>query len=316
MEQRESHAACAVVGGANVDITARAFAPLLQGDSNPGRLRFSLGGVGRNIAHNLSLLGVQTQLVTALGADELGSRIVNSCHLNGISLAGSLRLEDAATSAYLSIGDPEGETALAVADMEICARLTPDALFPALETLCDKPLVVLEANLPEETILWLARNLRVPLYADTVSTPKAPRLQNALGRLHTLKTNRVEAERLSGVAIRDERSLERAAESLLETGLRRVFLTLGSEGVLAAEGRVRLRLRGERVAVQSSTGCGDAFLAGVVWQSLRGGDLETCARAGLAAAELTLASDEAVNPAMSPENIQSKLSQYRRITHE
>ena len=47
----------AVVGGVNIDVGGRSFAPLVAGDSNPGVIRTSLGGVGRNIAHNLALLG-------------------------------------------------------------------------------------------------------------------------------------------------------------------------------------------------------------------------------------------------------------------
>ena len=46
-----------VVGGVNVDIGGRSFAPLVAQDSNPGTVRLSLGGVGRNIAH-LSLIHI------------------------------------------------------------------------------------------------------------------------------------------------------------------------------------------------------------------------------------------------------------------
>lgn len=42
-----------VAGGTNVDIGGRSYAPLVAGDSNPGRVTVSLGGVGRNIAHDL-----------------------------------------------------------------------------------------------------------------------------------------------------------------------------------------------------------------------------------------------------------------------
>ena len=44
----------AVVGGVNMDIGGQSYAPLIAGDSNPGRVQMSLGGVGRNIAHNMS----------------------------------------------------------------------------------------------------------------------------------------------------------------------------------------------------------------------------------------------------------------------
>ena len=46
-----------VVGGVNMDIGGHPAAPLVMQDSNPGTVGMSLGGVGRNIAHNLSLLG-------------------------------------------------------------------------------------------------------------------------------------------------------------------------------------------------------------------------------------------------------------------
>ena len=49
-----------VCGGVNIDIGAHSFAPLRDRDSNPGRVELSLGGVGRNIAHNMRLLGVPT----------------------------------------------------------------------------------------------------------------------------------------------------------------------------------------------------------------------------------------------------------------
>ena len=67
---------------------------------------------------------------------------------------------------------------------------------------------------------------------------KAPlrrQLKPVLGKLHTLKPNRIEAELLSGVKITDDASLQKAAETLLDTGLHRVFISLGSDGVFAAD---------------------------------------------------------------------------------
>ena len=45
-----------VVGGVNIDIGGRSDKPLVAADSNPGCVSTALGGVGRNIAHNLCLL--------------------------------------------------------------------------------------------------------------------------------------------------------------------------------------------------------------------------------------------------------------------
>ena len=293
----------AVVGGVNIDIGGTARAPLVMGDSNPGAVRFSLGGVGRNIAHNLSLLGVDVRLLTALGEDLWADRIEGSCALLGIDLTGSLIVPGSSTSTYLYLAGPEGDMALAVSDMDIYERLTPAALEPKLPWLRDAQVLVLDANLPAETIAWLCGRVTVPIFADAVSAAKAGRLRGVLGKLHALKPNRLEAELLSGVAIHDERSLFRAADALLETGLKRVFISLGADGVLAADADTRLRLptaRGEHV---NTTGCGDAFLAALVWSQLRGLDLKDSARAGVAAAGIAMSDTETVSPRMSAQAV-------------
>ena len=73
-----------VVGGVNVDIGGRSFAPLVAADSNPGQVSVSMGGVGRNIAHNMSLLGVDVRFLTAFGDDLYAQRIAASCGELGI----------------------------------------------------------------------------------------------------------------------------------------------------------------------------------------------------------------------------------------
>ena len=63
-----------VVGGVNVDIGGQPFLQLVMKDSNPGKVTVSFGGVGRNIAHNMSLLGIRTEMLTALGDDFYAAR--------------------------------------------------------------------------------------------------------------------------------------------------------------------------------------------------------------------------------------------------
>ena len=299
----------AVVGGVNIDVGGRSRAPLVAGDSNPGVIRTSLGGVGRNIAHNLALLGADVRLLTALGGDEGAARIRASCRALGIDLAFSLTVPDAATSGYLYIEGPDGDMALALSDMAIYERLTPDWFASVMEVLDGAALVVLDANLPAPCIDFIAARCAAPLMADPVSVAKAERVRASLGRLHTLKPNRLEAEALSGVAITDEASLFRAADALLAAGLRRVFLTLGPNGVLAAEGAERLRLSNPPQRMVNASGCGDAFTAALAWATLHGLSLRDCARCGLAAAAVAMESAETVNPDMSLKNLQIRMEQ-------
>ena len=296
-----------VVGGVNVDIGGRSFAPLVAQDSNPGTVRLSLGGVGRNIAHNLALLGTDVHLLTAYGDDLYGERVAASCSELGIDLSHALRIAGGATSTYLYLTDHRGEMALAVSDMEICKKITPSYLSSQLPLLQNAQVVVADANLSAESLEFLAENCAAPLFVDPVSTAKAQKLRPILGKIHTLKPNQLEAELLSGVPIRSEQDLERAADVLTEMGLHRLFISLGSQGVYAAMGSERLRLPNLPGQMVNTTGCGDAFMAALVWAYLEGMDLKSTALAGLAAGAIAMESPETINPALSAPALQKRM---------
>lgn len=301
----------AVVGGVNLDICGKPDGPLVARDSNPGRVTVALGGVGRNIAHNMTLLGLKVSLVTALGEDGGAKRVEESCRALGIDLSRALRLPGAATSTYVFLTDHSGEMELAVSDMAIYDHLTPAYLARQLDFLNGAGLVVADTNIPAESLAYLAKNCTAPLFVDPVSTAKAVKVRPILGRLHTLKANALEAELLSGVKIVDEVSLQVAAGALLDTGLKRVFISLGPNGVLAAERGGMERLPIIPGEMRNATGCGDAFMAALAWAWLRELPLLGAARAGLAAASIALAGAETINPAMSPGRVNELIELHK-----
>lgn len=297
-----------VVGGVNVDIGGRSFAPLVSSDSNPGIVRVSLGGVGRNIAHNLSLLGTDVQLLTAYGDDLNGERVAASCSELGIDLSHALRISGAATSTYLYLADEKGEMALAISDMEICKRITPEYLASQLPLLQNAQVVVADANLTAESLAYLAENVTVPLFVDPVSTVKAEKIRPILSKIHTLKPNKLEASLLSGVDIQTMADLEHAADVLTEMGVHRMFISLGSGGVYAVMGQERLWLPNLPGNMVNTTGCGDAFMSALVWAYLEGMDLKSTALAGLAAGSIAMESAETINADMSAEAVKQRMT--------
>ena len=297
-----------VVGGVNVDIGGRSFNALVGEDSNPGEVMTSLGGVGRNIAHNMSLMGLDVRLLSAYGDDLNGERVAASCSELGIDLSNALRVSGASTSTYLYITDPDGEMALAVSDMEVCKKITPEYLSKNLALLQNAQVVVADANIPQESLEFLADNLFVPFFVDPVSTVKAEKVRKILPKIHTLKPNKIEAELLSGVKIENEEDAEKAAKALIEKGVRRVFISMGSKGGFAATAKESLWhgiIPGKMV---NTTGCGDAFMGALVWAYLEGMNLEDTAAAGLAAGSIAMESDETINPLMCEEVLRKRMN--------
>ena len=296
-----------VVGGVNVDIGGKSFAPLIASDSNPGTVKLSLGGVGRNIAHNMSLLGTDVRMLTAFGDDVYGQRVAASCAELGIDASHACRVAGGTTSTYLYLTDEKGEMALAVSDMEICKKITPAYLASNLSLLQNAQLVIADCNIPEESLIYLAENCTAPLFCDPVSTTKAEKLRAILHKIHTLKPNRLEAEILSGVKIETDADVEKAAQRLLELGVHRLFISLGSKGVYAAMGDRKLLIPNLPGRMVNTTGCGDAFMGAIGWAYLEGMDLKETALAGLAAGAIAMESEETINPAMSATAILNKI---------
>ena len=68
-----------VIGGANVDVMAASFKPLVEHDSNPGTVSYSIGGVAHNVACNLARMGCPVHFITALADDLFSSAVMNDC---------------------------------------------------------------------------------------------------------------------------------------------------------------------------------------------------------------------------------------------
>ena len=285
----------------------KSFAPLVAEDSNPGTVSVSLGGVGRNIAHNLSLMGTDVRMLTAYGDDIHGQKVAASCSELGIDVSHARRITGGTTSTYLYLTDEKGEMALAVSDMEICRKITPTYLAGNLSLLQNAQIVVADTNIPAESLIYLAENCTAPLFCDPVSTVKAEKLRPILHRIHTLKPNRLEAELLSGVKIEAIGDVAKAADTLLEMGVHRLFISLGSEGIYAAMGKERLYLPNLPGQMVNTTGCGDAAMAAIAWAYLEGMDLRNTALAALAAGAIAMESDETINPAMSATALRARM---------
>lgn len=293
----------AVVGGATMDIRGFPAAPLVQRDSNPGSVTLSPGGVGRNIAHNLALLGQPVKFLSVFGGDAWATPLAQSCRSAGVDVSQCPTLANGATSVYLFITNEKGEMELAVSDMAVYEQITPDFLAARMHIINRAQVCITDTNIPGESLAYLAQHCRVPLFADTVSTTKTKKLAGLLPYLHTLKPNRIEAQLLTGIEIVNDASLAAAAKALLKAGLTQVFITMGEEGVYCADHRQNLRLPINPGPVVNTTGAGDAFTAALAYGYMNGLTLAQTARAGLAAAALCIASAETISPQMSKEEL-------------
>jgi len=286
-----------VIGGVNMDISAALTAPFVPADSVPGHVTLGCGGVARNIAHNLRLLGHEVKFVSTFGGETFGEMCWRECQAIGLDLSLSERCQGMRNGLYLCVNDQTGDMIAAVADTAIVDHITPDFLESRIQDINTAAAVVADTNIPMESLQFLIDHCtQVPLFIDTVSTAKAPRVIKALQKshthqLHTLKLNLIEAQ-----AITHCDSAKEAADCLTAMGIHNVFITLGAEGVYCSDGTCHEQHHAIPTRVINTTGAGDAFVAGIVHAMVQGLPFSASALMGLKAAHAALLSLQTVNP--------------------
>jgi len=283
-----------VIGAVNMDICGKSAKSLIARDSNPGSVSMSVGGVGHNIAVNLKNLGLEVSLVAAIGGDIYGESLLKSCLDDGLDMSLACHVPEGRSSSYLYINDERGDLALAVCDTDIAESINPDYLRRHLDKINAADALVIDGNLPETTLNWIGENVTAPLYADPVSVTKSERIKAILPRLTAIKPNDLEAMHMTG-----EDTPEKAACALLKTGVKRVFISLGEKGILAAEGDRLVTAPCRVTELINTAGAGDAATAAIVWAGIRGLSLEETAKAANRAAASAIACNSPINPALS-----------------
>ena len=303
-----------VIGATNIDIIAATSAAFVPHDSNPSHITMGIGGVGKNYAHNLALLDENIQFISLFGDDYLGDVARKECKRLGLDLHLSDTPKGARSSMFLCINNTVGQMQAGAADVEIIEQfLTPEFLAPRMEQINKSQLVLFDANLPVETMVYLLENCTATMMADTVSRKKAPRITDALAQahnphLHTLKLNRIEAQYILGEEL--GKNLPALCKRIHELGVSNIYITLGSEGVFCSGTPFQLELvEPTQVSfppippkqVVDTNGAGDAFLSGVAYAYLQGVEFPITAKYGLLASKATIEVPSVVNPNLKQE---------------
>lgn len=300
-----------VIGAASIDTKGHAQQPIQVGTSTPGAIRVTVGGVGRNIAENLARLGEPVVLLSAVGDDGSGRRILQQAADCGIDARHVVVDPLHRTAAYLAVTDQTGNPLLSIDDMAITRELiTPSFIYQRRALFRDARLVLLDANLSPETlrtIFGLARRYDLRVCADPTTATLAPRLRPYLPDLTLVVPNAAEAEALCNVQVTDRESALAAAQKLVTMGALIAIVTLGATGLVYATSQESGHIPAIEVEIADLTGAGDALTAAVVFGLLNDLPVDEAVRLGTSAAALTLQSRHAVCTNLSLERLYDQM---------
>ncbi len=276
------------IGGAAISVNGYPKTVARLHNSNDGRLEMKVAGVARNVSFHLARYGdMNVHLVSCVGKHDSGTKmILEDAKENGV-LTDFMMYGDERCARLICVFDEDFHLLTGINSMEILKKMDPAFFESILPDLNRSALVLMDSNLSSESLTYLITHLTVPTFYEPVSVAKARNIGSNIRLCHTVKANRFEAAQISGCSCDTERGTYRAAEWFLHQGVKQIFITLGSEGVVYASPDSMGLIEGEKVEqVQDSSNAGDALSAGVIHSMIYGLSTEECARNGNHAAAL------------------------------
>lgn len=303
------------VGAANVDVHGQSRKAIVMRDSNPSHMATSVGGVTRNILENLARQGVPVALLSAIGDDLYGEKIVRDSEAAGIDMS-HLRIKPGVVSStYIAILDERGDMLLGMSDMRIIEDLPNAYLDENAAILRGAEAIVCDACLPINFLDHLVSEAAgaTPVLIDTVSTAYARQMEPIAGKFAAIKPNEMELSILSGLPTGTEAEIERACEALLRRGTKRIAVSRGEKGCYYADDKGNRLFRSLRPVSQmvNATGAGDAFMAGLTHALVDGMAVEEMLDYALASGITAIQSMTTINPLMSDSLVRENRNRYR-----
>ncbi|MDF2631026.1 MAG: psuK [Symbiobacteriaceae bacterium] len=290
-----------VVGTIFVDLKCFPKYELNYKGRNPGTAQFFHGGVGRNVAETMALLGSEVRFSSSVQEGGIGHEVLSRLHEAGVDVdAINVTAARDGHGMWVAILHRDGDLACSISQMPDTKYMEEAWRMHGQRVLRDAKLCVLEFDLSDslaEEVVRDAEALGVPVVGLPGNFECIRRRPDLIPRVNTFICNQIEAEELAGGRpISSIPAAKQAAKLILERGLEQVVITLGAQGAVAlARGWDEpFHVPVLPVDVVDTTGAGDAFVAGLSYALAEGAGLKVAVQAAVRVAAWTVSSTESV----------------------
>lgn len=252
------------IGAAFVDVLFHAKEKMLLATTNDATVTKTAGGVSRNIAHQLALLGVPVQLISVFGNDSDGDWLKQVCSAAGVKLDGAITKEGL-SGKYTGILNVDGSLFTAFLTNSATHLITPEHLSGQSNLLSTASYLLADANINVDTGEWLlafSKRTGIPFIIEPVSVPPARKFKTVnLDGLYMITPNEDELPVLCS-----EKSFltQLQVEELLQKGVQYIWLHNGKHGSALYSKDKAITLHAPDIEVVDCTGAGDGSLSGLI----------------------------------------------------
>jgi len=292
-ELRDSHPTVACVGTYIVDVLGRPVSELPRGQVSSllEEIRMTAAGTAGGTSVDLARMGANVIAVGAIGRDNIAEFLLSALETEDVDTSHLVRKDDVQTSATILPIHPDGSRPAWHVPGANSTFTLDDVPWDALGE-CDAVhvggLTALPGidGAPAGRILAHARERGALTTADFLGVrgeAPAELLAMCLPHVDIFMPNDGEA-----LAVAGDPDVATAARRLRDLGARCVIVKCGPQGCLILDDDGERRLPAHDAPVVDTTGCGDAFCAGVIAARCAGWPIDEAARLGCATGALNM----------------------------
>lgn len=249
-----------VVGSSNLDlvVTAKRF-------PNPGETIFGNkfemfpGGKGANQAVCASRLGCKTTFIGKMGNDDFKEKLSQIMVESDVDISNLFVDDKEHTGTALITVDGNGQNQIIVISGSNM-KLSPSDIESKSLLFKEASVVLTQLEIPIETVLkvgQLAKDNNALFILNPAPAVQLP--ENLFPLVDIITPNESELELISGIKITDQDSIAKAANALIERGVKNVIVTVGERGSVLINNSCLKQFGVNKVKVIDSTAAGDAF---------------------------------------------------------
>ena len=248
-----------VIGSLNMDLVVNVDTMPKPGQTIIGsNFKEVPGGKGANQAVAMARLNGNVSMIGKVGEDGFGQTLINSLKNDKVDTT-YIQTSKGATGVALITVDKNAQNSIVVspgANFEV----KEDDIDNNIEAIKNSDIVVLQLETPLNTIKY-ALNKAKELNKYTILNP-APAVKlddEIIKSVDLLTPNETELEIISGVSIETEEDIQKAAQIMIEKGVKELIVTLGSKGSLYINKEKSMFKKAYKVEAVDTTAAGDSY---------------------------------------------------------
>ena len=250
-----------VIGSLNMDLVVNVDKMPKPGQTIIGsNFKEVPGGKGANQAVAMARLNGNVYIIGKVGEDGFGQTLINALKNDKVDTT-YIKTTKGATGVALITVDNNAQNSIVVspgANFEV----KEEDIDNNIEAIKNSDIVVLQLETPLNTIKYALKKSK-ELNKYTILNP-APALKlddEIIKNVDLLTPNETELEIISGVSIETEEDIQKAAQIMIEKGVKELIVTLGSKGSLYINKEKSIFKKAYKVQAVDTTAAGDSYTA-------------------------------------------------------